>query len=78
MTLENFIGDPADEQTFADSIYALYAGLRMLKEQKQKESPQGMFSFVSGNCYCMMERLKEAYPKLSTEAEIEYELKRAK
>lgn len=75
-TLEDFIGDPADEMTFADSIYALYSGLRMLKEAKQRETPEGQMSFVAANCFSMIEKLKEQYPDWTTFAEIEYELRR--
>lgn len=77
MTLEEFIGDPADGLTFQDTIYALYASLRDLKESKDKEAPKGSFSLVAGNCSCMIRRLQEAYPDLATQAEIEYELHRA-
>lgn len=44
------------------AFFALYAGLRMYKEQKQKDTPQGQMSIPAAEAYCMLMDLKKDYP----------------
>ena len=54
------------------AFFALYAGLRMYKEQRQKRVPKGQMSITAAEAYCMMQSLKKQYPDWYKEAEIEF------
>ena len=63
------------------AFFALYAGLRMYKEQKdkkikllneQKEDSEKTFSIPAAEAYCMMEDLREKFPKHYEEAKQEF------
>lgn len=64
-----------------EAFFALYAGLRMYKEQKDseyelskqlKQIPKGAFSIPAAEAYCLLMDLKEKFPKMYREAEEEY------
>jgi hypothetical protein len=69
MTLKKFIFDRGDKYS---AFFAMYAGLRMYKEQKHLTTPDDMFSIPAGEAFCMLEDLKEMYPSQYAEAEAEY------
>lgn len=54
------------------AFFALYAGLRMYKEQRQKKVPKDQMSIAAAEAYCMMQSLKEQYPTWYKEAEMEF------
>tara|TARA_R110002049_G_scaffold224712_4_gene396530 strand:+ start:17010 stop:17393 length:384 start_codon:yes stop_codon:yes gene_type:complete len=54
-------------------FYALYASLRFFKEFKVKSHTEpNSVNTASAECYCMLEDLKEQYPKEYAEARDEY------
>jgi len=64
------------------AFFALYAGLRMYKEQKEKQiillneikdDSEKTFSIPAAEAYCMMEDLREKFPKQYEEAKQEFE-----
>ena len=64
------------------AFFALYAGLRMYMEVKETEikaasmsdkSRRGAVSIAAAEAYCMLEELREQFPKLYKEAVVEYE-----
>lgn len=55
------------------AFFALYAGLRMYKEQRDKNTPKGEFSIASGEAFLMLEDLRENYPKQYSEAKKEFD-----
>jgi len=59
-----------DEQC---AFFALYAGLRMYKELKNKVATNNAFSIAGAEAYCMLEDLKEQYPKQYWESAAEFE-----
>lgn len=54
------------------AFFALYAGLRMYKEQRQKDVPKGMLSIAAAEAYGLLQQLKEQHPERFAEAEQEY------
>lgn len=63
------------------AFFALYAGLRMYKEQKQKQirllnetkdDSEKTFSIPAAEAYCMMQDLREKFPKQYEEAKQEF------
>ena len=63
------------------AFFALYAGLRMYKEQKDKqirllnetkEDSEKTFSIPAAEAYCMMQDLREKFPKQYEEAKQEF------
>jgi len=64
------------------AFFALYAGLRMYKEQKEKQiillneikdDSEKTFSIPAAEAYCMMQDLREKFPKQYEEAKQEFE-----
>lgn len=64
------------------AFFALYAGLRMYKEQKDKQTIllnetkddiEKTFSIPAAEAYCMMQDLREKFPKQYEEAKQEFE-----
>ncbi len=65
------------------AFFALYAGLRMYKDKKlkqvklQREVANGMgeesFSIPAAEAYCMLEDLREKFPKEYAESKEEYD-----
>lgn len=54
-------------------FYALYASLRFFKEFKVKRHTEpNSVNTASAECYCMLEDLKDQYPKEYAEARDEY------
>lgn len=54
-------------------FYALYASLRFFKEFKvENHSKPNSVNTASAECYCMLEDLKDQYPKEYAEARDEY------
>lgn len=65
-----------------EAFFALYAGLRMYKEQKNKQirllnesKPENerTFSIPAAEAYCMLQDMKEQYPVLYQQAGVEYQ-----
>lgn len=58
------------------AFFALYAGLRMYKEQKEKQVMEseeiGLFSIPAAEVFCMLQDLKQQHPKEYAEAVDEY------
>lgn len=70
ITLDDFIFEARDDS----ALFALYAGLRMYKEQKLiTPAPKNAFSIAGAEAYCMLQDLKSLYPKQYKECELEYE-----
>lgn len=57
----------------AAAFFALYAGLRMYKEQREKRVPEGMLSFVAAEASCILEMLEENFPSHYIEAVKEFD-----
>lgn len=55
------------------AFFAIYAGLRMYKEQRQKRVPEGQISFSTAEAFSLLEQLKEKYPEAHQQAKAEYE-----
>ncbi|MBK7380486.1 MAG: hypothetical protein IPJ03_16145 [Ignavibacteriales bacterium] len=56
------------------AIFALYAGLRMYKEIKDKQQKEpGKFSIPAAEAYCMLEQIKEQFPNDYIECMVEYD-----
>lgn len=56
------------------AFFALYAGLRMYKEQREKRDiPDGQFSVSAAEAFCLMQDLKIQYPTEYAAAEKEYD-----
>lgn len=56
------------------AFFALYAGLRMYKEQKDRQPKEaGTFSIAAAEAYCLLQDLKESHPKEYAEAVAEYD-----
>jgi hypothetical protein len=68
MTLKNFLFEGRDPSAF----FAFYAGLRMYKEVKDLQTIKGKFYIAAAEAYCMLQDLKEQFPKHYAEAEAEY------
>lgn len=66
-----------EEQNDGDAaFYALYAGLRMFRDFKQKQdesAPKGSFQISGAEAYCLLEDLKEQFPERYKQAEQEYD-----
>lgn len=56
-----------------EAFFALYAGLRMYKEQKEKSVPGGAISIPAAEAFCMLCDLEEQYPIQYKQAGIEYQ-----
>ena len=54
------------------AFFALYAGLRMYKEQREKRVEKDAISIPAAEAFCMLEDLKEQFPDEYEEAVIEY------
>ena len=63
------------------AFFALYAGLRMYKEQKDEQTrllnekqieSEKLFSIPAAEAYCVLEDLREQKPKMYNEAVEEY------
>lgn len=57
----------------SEAFFALYAGLRMYREQKEKHLEDGAISLPAAEAYCMLCDLKEQYPKEYEQAGVEYQ-----
>lgn len=64
------------------AFFALYAGLRMYKEKKDRQvkllnaangNSEEQFSIPAAEAFCMLQDLKEKFPKEYAEASEEYE-----
>lgn len=57
------------------AFYALYAGLRMFKDKKIEEDKKhpDQINQAGAEAYCMLQTLKENFPKEFSEAKTEYE-----
>lgn len=54
------------------AFFAIYAGLRMYKEQRKAGTPLNMVSIAGAEAFCMLGQLKEQHPNDYREAEEEY------
>lgn len=55
------------------AFFALYAGLRMYKEQKEKVVEPGAISTPAAEAYCMLRDLEEQHPVEYKQAGIEFQ-----
>lgn len=72
MSLDDFINGEGLGDTECRFL-ALYVGLRMYKDARlKKHTDLSQFPVAAAEAYCMIEQLKELYPQMATESEIEY------
>lgn len=55
------------------AFFALYAGLRMYKEQREGRCEGGAISIAAACAFCMLEDLKNQYPKEYAQAGVEFQ-----
>lgn len=70
--IEQIVFDFEGRDTGA-AFFALYAGLRMYKEQREKRVEGPGISIAAAEAFCMMEDLREQYPLEYQQAGIEFQ-----